>query len=783
MILHTFRIALRAVLRRKTTAAINLIGLALASGVALLFGLAALGLTRYDAGFAGADAVYNVYHDIVTPENTRRVSTTWTPLLGVLQAEFADVEAGTRFSTFEASIESDGLTTVQRVAFADSGYFAVFPFAFVAGDAASALSRPDDAVVSVEHARFLFGDVAPADVIGRTLRLDQTSEVVVVGVVEVPKNVSAGFELLVSWEHVVRHVPSVAASFGSWNDSSHRTFVRLREGADVDALTGRLASVVARVRGGDDRAGFRTLRASFAERNDFPLYARILAFVALGVLAIASINATNLATARSLDRAGEVGVRKMLGAGRMEIAAGYVAETLLVALPAAGIGLLLAHLALPWFNGVLGGILTLAFDLSAPLTWAVLTGLAALITLLAGSWPALVMSRTGTRNGLTGRPDARSSKRVRGALIVGQFGLASFLLVSALTIHRQVDFLHARDFDFGPTPVAIVALPAQAFASDREALDETQRLRDRLMRHPSVAALTLSRSVPGDCCYATMLVSPESGRLIDAGANVVEPSYFEAYRITTEPPIARDAPSDQRRVVVNQAFVDAAGWTDAIGQTLRSSATEWTVIGVTPDLAYLRASDATGPFVHLIADTLAYGHLSIRAAQADGAGVLAALSDATSGLDLRRDLSAEWAEARYDATYVAENALNGLVGYAALLAAVVALIGLIGLATLIAAQRTQEIGVRKVLGASVWQIAVLLTRGPAGYVLLAVALAAAPAAWAMRLWLGQYPYQVDLTAGSLLIVGLGVLVVTVCVVGIQAVRAASAAPVDVLRAD
>lgn len=783
MILHTFRVAFRAVLRRKATAAINLTGLALASGVALLFGLASVGLARYDAQFADADQVYQVYQDVVTPDNTRRVSSTWTPLLGVLQAELPGIAAGTRMGTFEALVGTDTRATVEHVAFADSGFFAVFPFAFAAGDPASALEGSDGAVISLDALARFFGDMAPADVIGKTLQIDESSEVVVMGVADVPKNMSVSFDLLVSWDHVARSVPGVSASFGSWHDSSHRTYVRLRPGIDADALTAELAPILSRVREGDDRAGFHSMRAAIAEPNDFPLYTTILALVALGVLAVASINATNLATARSLDRAGEIGVRKMLGAGRTEVAASYVAETALVALPAVAIGLLLASSALPWFNGVLDGVLTLTFDLGDPLMWAGLIALAALITLVAGSWPALVLSRTRPLESLSGRKGTRlGGSRLRGALIVGQFALTTFLLASAFTIHRQVDFLRGLDFDFGPTPIAVTSLQEQTFADKSEALIATQRMRDQLERDPAVASVTMSSSVPGDCCSSSSLRPAESGRLIDAGANLVEPSYFATYSILTDPPIGLE-PSVSRRVVVNQAYVDAAGWTDPVGQTLYSSNTDWMVAAVTPDLAYLRASTSTGPFVHFIADTLTYGTLSVRAAHTDPTGALTALATAWHDVGIERDLTTEWADERYDATYVAENALNGLIGYAAGLAALVALIGLVGLATLIAAQRTKEIGVRKVLGASVGQIAVLLTRGPAGYVLLAVALAIGPVVWAMRMWLGQYPYQVSLSAGPLLLVGLGVLVVTIVVVGMQAIRAASAAPVDVLRAE
>ncbi len=788
MLHTTLKTAVRRLTRRTGTAAINLVGLGLACGVALLFGLLALALLRYDATYPGADDVYLVVQDIVTPESTRRVASTWTPLLPAFEAETPAVEAGTRFGRAEVQVEVGGRAGLQDVHVADAAFFEVFPFPFVLGDPGSALAGPGQAVVAADAVQRLFGDVAPAEAVGHTLRLDDASEVVVTGVVDVPRNVSVQFDVLVGWAHAERHLAPVRGRVDDWRSSSFKTYVRLRPGTDLRAVAAGLDALVARSRDGEDRASLVLARSWMAEQNDFPLYARLFLGVALGVLAIAAVNATNLATAQSLERAHEVGVRKTLGAGRGEIAVAYLAEAALVAVPAVLGGLGLAAAALPWFNGLTAGFLTLALDPGDPRLWAALVGLAVLVTLLAGAWPALVLARFRPVETLARRAAARpSARRVRGGLVVLQFTLTAFLLASAVTVHQQVRHLRALGFDFGETPVVVLPLAPEAFADPAAGPGAVRAFRDRLRRDPDVAHAALSWTTPGDCCNSDVVRLDGSERALDVLVNWVEPDYFALYEMDVVPSLDEDVvlgEVGQRSVVVNRAVVEAAGWAEPVGQVLHPApGTTWTVAGVTEDYAYLPPRSAIRPYVHVLSDSLGSGRLSVRSTRADVASLVARLESGWAETGAQRALDVQFADERYAAEYVPENAVRGLVTYAAGFAVVIALTGLFGLAALLASQRTKEIGVRRVLGATVLQVAALLTRGPAAHVLLAIGLAAPLVVVAMRAWLSQFPYRIALGAGPLVLVGAVVLAATVVVVGVQAVRAARADPVRALRTE
>ena len=779
--------ALRSLVRRRDTTTINLFGLALACGVALLFGLLAHNLSRYDASFSGADDVYLVWHDVVSSESSRRTTSSWTPLLPALEAEVPAIAAGTRFGWGEFEIEQGGRRWLDRVHFADAAFFEVFPFPFVEGEPATAHGGPRQAVVAADALERLFGETDPREVVGRTLWLDGESEVVVTGVVDVPRNVTMQFDVLASWAFAEQHLAVVRDWGDSWTSSTFPTYVRLRPDADVGAVEAGFDAVVARNHDGEDRIGVVPTREWMAAQNDFPLYARIFSLIALGVLGIAAVNFANLATARSLARAREVGVRKTLGASRAEIAAGYLAEAALMAVPAVLGGLALASAALPWFNGLTEGLLTLAFDLGDVRLWGALAGLAAFMTVVAGGYPALVLARFRPVDAFGGRLAARpSARRLRSGLVVLQFTLTAFLLASAVTVHQQVRYLHEIGFQFGETPVAVASIPAAAFDDPDAGAQAARAFRDRLRRDPAVAQAALSQTVPGDCCSNTTLRLGGSERALDVRINYVDPQYFDLYEMDVSPALdpARTLPETGRAVVINDAMAEAAGWTAPVGQTLHPDPeTTWTVVGTTKDYAYMPPRYEATSFVHVLSGSLRFGRLSVRSATADAGPLTALLAREWGGTGARRALDVEFADEIYAAEYVPEEAMRGLVGYAAGFATLISMVGLLGLATLLAEQRTKEIGVRKILGATVAQIVSLLTRGPAALVVLAVVLAAPLVVVAMRAWLSMFPSRISLSPLVLLAVGALVLGATVVVVGVQALRAATADPVRALRSE
>ncbi|MDX1532275.1 MAG: ABC transporter permease, partial [Rhodothermales bacterium] len=452
------------------------------------------------------------------------------------------------------------------------------------------------------------------------------------------------------------------------------------------------------------------------------------------------------------------------------------------------LGAALTQSALPWFNGMLEGFLTMRLDFAACELWAALLGLAVLVTGLAGLYPAFFLARFQPVETLKGRLAARpAGARLRSGLVLFQFTLTVFLLACTLTIHRQVHHMRALGFDFGATPVVAVPASGEAF-EDREAgRSAMQTLRDELRRDPAVAAASLSWGFPGAYWNTSTLRLGGTEERINVRTNWVDAHYFDLYGIdlVAGRGFAEARPGDGDRVaVVNEAFLEAFEWDTYEGKTLHPNYdATWEVVGVVEDFAYAAPTQPLGPVVHVFDGEPGFGWLSVRAATDDPQAVLALLEAAWPGTGARRALTTTFADDHYGEQFVAQDALLAFVTYAAGFAFVIAFIGLVGLAMLLAVQRTKEIGVRKVLGASVGQLVVLLVRGTAALVGGAAVLAAPLAVLVMGAWLEQYPYRVEVGAGPLVLVAALVLAAALLAVGGQAVRAAQADPVQALRSE
>jgi putative ABC transport system permease protein len=797
------RVALRSLRKQKGYTAINVLGLAVGIAGALLVGLFLRGELAFDRFHEKAGRIHRMWvREDYGPDKVYENTVTPYVLGPTVAAEFPEVEHMTRFKTNDGTLRRGQDVFAENVVFVDAGFLDVFSFPLLGGDRATALARPDGVVLTDSAAARLFG---ASDPLGQPLTLrirDEEREVVVTGVARVPASSGLRFDAL---------VPFALAETGliaerhlrQWHLVSPETYVLLREGASAAALEAKLPATIRAALGPDDEvlsytAGFQPLldihlnpdlpEGIAAVRDPRTLW--ILAGIAALVLLIACINFTTLALGRSLERAREVGVRKALGARRAQLMRQFWGEAALLTLLALAVGVGLALLGLPLFSRLAEQ--PLAFRLDGG-TAGLMAGAALVVALFAGAYPALVLSRFQPTEALRGRLRIGTGGGVQRGLVALQFALSIGLVASTFVMAQQLRYLQTKRLGYEPD--RLVMLPNVIAAWD--SLDALAPLQARLEAEPAVAAVTGVSFPLG--AWGAAGYPDEAGAQRTLRFNVVAPDFLEAMRI---PLVAgagfADAPAAAaRQAVVNRAYVEAFGLgDDPVGRPLPAPLERYAVAGVTGDFHFSSLHEAIEPavlvtegdsLVHAVSDIGFSSNPAMDVVVRLGPGPLpeamAAVERALAEAAPAYPFEYEFVDEALDQLYREEARLGRIVSLAALLAVFVAALGLFGLAALTAAQRTKEIGVRRVLGASVRSIVGLLSKDLARLVVAGFVVAAPAAWWLMRGWLEAFAYRVDLGPGVFVAAGALALLVALAATAVHALRAASADPVRALRSE
>ncbi|GAB5535837.1 MAG: ABC transporter permease [Rubricoccaceae bacterium] len=804
MFKNYLRIAFRSLRRQKGYAAINVLGLALGLALCMLIARYVIDEASYDRHHAHADRIVRVLTDDYNDDGDVTRTYPYQPFMSgpVLEEEVPEIVSAVRFLDGGALVRADAgeEPMSQRVLFADPSVFEVFSFPLRAGDPGSALARLDGVVLSSEMAERLFGD---ADALGQTVDLlfDEAYEpVVVMGVAEpIPQTSSVRFDVLLPFASVKVRNPWLKAADGNWNSSSFYTYALLQPNTDVSALAPTLQAVrTANAEpdleaGAQPSAGFRLQPLAEVHRDvsipggmtppSDPRYSTILAAIALAVLLIACINYVTLALSRSARRGVEVGVRKTLGAQKGHIAAHFFAEAVLLCGFAFALGLAMAHLALPVFNTLSGKALSLEYGIP---TVAFLLGLLAITTFGAGGYPALVIARLNPTRALKSRLRLSGSGRFTQALVVLQFALSISFIVGTFVMVRQLDYVQSKSLGYNQEQVVVASTGG---ADGTQVLD---RLRSELGSRTDILGMT-AMDMPltnGHSVYGWGY----DDRTIRAQAYNVDPHYLDVMQITLVGGrgFEEDRPSDPTEaVVINEALAREYGWTEAnhwanaIGQQLDGLDEDEprTVIGVVQDFHFRSLHEPIEPVMlrRVPAETL--DHVMVRLAPGDISTALDELGTAWADALPGAPFNYTFLDDALAQQYRAEQRWSRIVGWAAGIAIFVACLGLLGLAAITMQQRTKEVGVRKVLGASLSQVTVLLSRDFLGLVGVAFVLAVPLSVLAMNRWLQVFEYRIELGPVEFLAAGLLVLLVALATVSSQALRAATVDPVRALRSE
>lgn len=803
MLKNYFKIAFRNLTRFKVYSFINIFGLAIGIAVCILIFLFVSDELSYDKFHAKSDRIYRVSRSWTDADgkvnlHLGHLAPAFAPLLknnfeGIVEYSVRLLSPGDALVSYE-----DKKIMEQNLFFADEDFFKVFSFKLLAGNRETALSEPNTVVISESAAKRYFGDANP---IGRTIRFDSSVDLEVTGVIEnAPHNSHFHYEILVSF---VTTEPFFGREYLTTNfgDNSFSTYIVLREGYDPDDLEAQFPAFLDKSMGEfvgytpsegtqlhlwpiTDIHLYSNLDSEIAANGKIE-YIYIYGIIGMFILLIACINFMNLSTARSARRAKEVGLRKAMGALRNSLVKQFISESFVIAAFALLLGLLFVQLALPFLNEFIGKQLSL--DLFHNIeNILVLIGLVIIVGFLAGSYPAFFLSSFNPSAVLKGEFKSGGKQQLfRGTLVVLQFAISIVLVVGMIVVYQQLDYVKSKELGFREENV-IVLPSSETIAKQYEAL------RERLLKQPGILDVTHASRIPSDRLLDSQGIKAEvDGEMQQVNVRIadvrVDHDYISALGISMVAgrDFNRNLASDSlASYIINEAAIQAIGYAtpnEAIGKEFVYGDQQGVIIGVTQNFHFESLHQPISPIVLVISDSPR--QIAVRIKEEARAEAMAYIQQEWEYLRPDFPFTYYSIEEGFRQQYKAEEKLGKLIGYFAVIAIIIASLGLLGLASFTTEQRTREIGVRKVLGASITEILMLLLKGFSKWVLIAFIIACPLAYFGMEKWLENFAYHSDITVWPFLIGGIFALVLAWITVGFLSIRASLANPVNSLRSE
>jgi putative ABC transport system permease protein len=778
----------RKIGRQKGYSFINVAGLAIGLAVCMLISLWVVDELGYDRFHKDFRRIFRVYKDESATQPGSSSALTPPPMAAALKKDFPEVLRATRFGTWQKRLVSVGEKHFTETDYmhADPDFFAMFTFPFVEGDPSSAFSNPYSVVLTEAAAAKYFGREGP---MGKTLKVDNAFEVVVTGVVRnVPAGSSLEFDLLSPFDILLKEYIGEETR-DNWGFNSFSTFVMLTSEQAGRGLGRKIAGYLKGLEPeATDKLALQPLSAihlrsrlnhDYKNTGDIK-YVWIFGALAAFVLAIACVNFMNLTTARSANRAREVGLRKVVGATRPQLIRQFFAESVLMALLSFAAALLLLEFLIRPFNTLAGKQLPSVVRTN-PLVLLGFFALALITGLLAGSYPAVFLSSFRPVLVLKGTlRSAAANPKLRKALVVFQFSLSVFLIAGTAVITGQLSYMMKLDLGFHRERV--VRLPLYG-----DVLKKYGAIRDGFLRNPNVLNVTASLSLPTNIQNSPGTPEWEGkapDEQMEIKADFVDYDYLETFGIPLVEgrSFRRDIASDaETAFIVNEEAVRRMGLAPpVVGKPFGFWSIKGRIIGVMKDAHLQSLHHKIEPMVFKIfPDWFRTMYVKLRAG--DIPASLASLEKTWEGMKLGYPFEARFLDEDFENLYRTEQRLGTIFRYFAALAVFIGCLGLLGLASFMAEQKAKEIGIRKVLGASVSGVTLMMSGQFVKWV-LAANLIALPAAWAvMNRWLGGFAYRTEIGLGVFLLsagLSLGLAILTV---SFQSIRAARVDPAVTMR--
>ncbi|WP_424003012.1 ABC transporter permease [Maribacter sp. IgM3_T14_3] len=810
MFKNYLKIAWRSLKKQAFFTFLNTFGLAIGMAGALIISLYIYDELSYDKMFADADRIYRIDSDIKFGGAEIKAGESAAPMAETLKRDYPQVESSVRFRTvgsmYVKKVGGDRSAKENQITYADSTVFEFFGIDLIAGNAKTALTGTNSLVLTKTAAEKHFGST---DVIGQNLLLDNTDTYTVTGVIDdMPKN-----SYFKDYSVFLAMAGNVASREDNWGGNNYFTFIKLIPGVTAEDFQEPLQGMLERYMLPWAQKYFPGMTAeSFAASGNYIRYHTmaltdihlhsdkssemsatssiqniyILSFIGLFLIILASVNFMNLSTAHSLKRAKEVGVRKTLGSNRTNLIFQFLTESGLIAFLSLIAALLITLIALPLFNSFTGKSIVIPF--TQPLFWLVLLVATVLLGVFSGSYPAFFMSRfTPVKSLKGGATESVGNGRVRNALVIFQFSISVFLIISTLVVFQQLNYIQSKDLGFTKDQVLLI--------NEIGALgSKTKAFKEQVAKMGYVESATLSDYYPTPSWRSNSSFFEEGARDQESAIQMQEWNVDSDYLKTMEMEIVagRDFnpqyASDSTAMIINEATLPIMNVTaeQALGMRISEeieleNPTYYTIIGVVKDFHYtsLRTNiSALG--MHLNTDA---ENMAVRMNSGNYTNNIAAIESIWKAMAPGQPFDYRFMDEAYNTTYEAEQKLSQIFFIFTLLSIFIACLGLFGLAAFNAEKRTKEIGVRKVLGATVSQISYRLTVDFLKLVGIAI-LVSLPIGWfVMNKWLEDFSYRIEIGVGIFALAAVLAIVVAIVTVSYQSVKAAVVNPVKSLRSE
>jgi len=804
MLRNYLKVAWRNLLRHKAFSAINIVGLAIGMAACLLILQYVAFELSYDDFHAKGDRIYRIRQDRY---NAGKLSTEWVSGAyaagNAFKDAFGEIEqyvkvVGTAPIVVDAKANEQ--LKVEKVYYASQAFFNVFSYPLIVGDARTALLEPNTVVLSESVARKLFGT---SNALGRTMQVNRKQAVTVTGVYQdIPENSHFKADMLRSYATFVKNMGPDNNPDKAWQWDGCHSYLLLRPGTSPKALEAKFPSVVDRQAGEEHKRYNSAAIYTLQPLRDIHLYSHyigefepngdgntvyLLLGIAFFIVVIAWVNYVNLATARAINRAKEVGVRKAVGSQRSQLINQFMFESFLLNGLAVGLALLLVIVTIPAFNNLSGQHLTLSL-LGSGRFWLALLGLFTIGVFFSGLYPAFVLSNFRPVVVLKGRMvNTRQGILLRKGLVVFQFAASLFLLVGTLAVFRQIQFMREQTLGLNVDQTLIIRPPI--VASDSTYMGQLKAFKEELLRQSTIRTITASTSIPGDPvgwnAGGIRLKGLDESKGKQYRVIGVDYDYLTGYglKLLAGRNFAKDFGTDPKAVIFNKMAIQQLGFNkpeESIGREIEFWGEIFTIVGVVDNFHQQSLREAYEPLIlRLIPDVR--GFFSVKMAPTEASQTITTLRSAWNQFFPGNPFEYFFLDQHFAEQYRADQRFGQVFGFFTTLAILVACLGLFGLASFTTLQRTKEIGIRKVLGASVGEILQLLYREFVVLVFVAFVVSA-PLAWfAINRWRESYAFRADLSGWLFVLPFVVVLIIALLTVSFQSIKAALMNPVKSLR--
>ncbi len=781
MFKNFIKIAVRNIFRNKLYSFINISGLAIGMAACILILLWVtdeLSFNRFNKNIDKIFAVPQTQHYQTIGDFT--VMATPLPLAQALKDEFPEIKYATRYEPYlgKGKIEYEHKIFNEQVNFADPDFFKIFSFEFIEGDKKNVLKDNSSIVITEEMAEKYFGNEDP---IGKVFRMNDKFDMQVSAVVKnPPKNSDISFDMIVS----MNLLKEFGFDMTNWGSNMLNTFVLLDDPAQAAKVSkkieGRLKKEI------DVSTAGKLFLFPFSKYHLYSYKGSggrietviIFSVIALFILIIASINFMNLATARSAKRTTEVGIKKVVGATRLQIAKQFFGESIFLTFISLAFAALLVEIFLPYFNNISGKELVLG-QISLP-TVALILSITLFTGIISGIYPSIFLSSFKPVSVLKSKIVSKTSKfSLRRTLVVFQFAISVILIIGTIIVYQQLNFILNKNLGLDKDNIVYLNLSS-------ELQKKPEELKSELLRNPDIKNASVSNLLPIQVYsngggWRWEGKNPNQDELVSAMS--ADNDLLKTYSIKLKEGrfYSKEYPADDSlSIVINESFEKLMGFQNAVGKVLsRGENYHVNIVGVVKDFNFLQLQNKIGPLAIFPDPTPRY--LSMKINNAGLGETLNFIESTCKKFDSKYVFDYEFVDKTYEKIYESETTLGKIFNSFALLAIIISCLGLLGLISYIAELRTKEIGIRKVLGASIGGIVFSLSKEFIIWILFANLIAWPVAYYFMDKWLQDFAYRISLSWWIFIFAGCIALAIALVTISFQAIKAATANPVKSLR--